>query len=75
MESIFGPEYIARIAGNTFVDRKNLFRGGIFRCKGRAEEDTTSLEVMQSSMCGCLDFDMDKVMCFPFISISDIAMP
>lgn len=66
LASIFGSEDMTRITGTTFVHRKNLFRDGFFRCVGRAEEGMTSMEVMQSSMCGCLDLDMDKVMCFPF---------
>lgn len=72
LESIFGSEDMTGITGTMFVLRKNLFRDGLFRCVGRAEEGVTSVEVMQSSMCGCLDLDMDKVMCFPFLLFLDL---
>lgn len=68
VESIIGPEYMSLIIGYSFIYRKGLFRDGLFKCEGRAEEGTTAEEVMQQGMCGCLDLDMEKAR-FTFMTL------
>lgn len=49
------------ITGFAFIQRKGLFREGLFKCTGFANADVTAGEVMESGQCGCLDLDLEEV--------------
>lgn len=61
VESIVGDDEILHITAFAFIERKNLFRDGLFKCREIAPEDMAAKDVMESGMCGCLDLDLDKV--------------
>lgn len=61
IESIVGDQDILYIAAFAFIERKGLFREGLFKCRGFASSDMSAQDVMNEKMCGCLDLDMDKV--------------
>lgn len=61
VEQIIGPEYMNLIIGYSFINRKDLFRTGLFKCHGRADDSLNAEQVMQQGYCGCLDLDLDKV--------------
>lgn len=60
VEQIIGQEYMNLIIGYSFINRKDLFRSGNFKCHGRADDSLNAEQVMQQGYCGCLDIDFDK---------------
>lgn len=61
LESIIGREHMDRVRGVAYMNRKDMFRQGTFKCAGLASSDLTAAEVMQDGLCGCLDLNLERV--------------
>lgn len=58
---IVGEDYRVGMSGYLFVQRKDMFRDGWFKCEGYAEAGVTEEEIMLKGQCGCLDVDLTEV--------------
>lgn len=61
VQNILGPENILEITALAFIERKGLYRDGLFKCRGFAELNQTAQDVMDEGLCGCLDLDLTQV--------------